>query len=630
MADTVRYLLEQMIPELEDMVKKGYFSKHEVKEIVNKRQDFEYRLKRRAALKVDFLRYIEYEQKLEQLRKLRRKKLKITGKKTVADFGIRKRIHFIFERATRKFKSDLSLWQKWLDYCKDTNSTKQFSKVITKALSRHSTTGALWVQAAAWEFEQNGNDSAARSLLQQGIRMCGQDEALWSEYLRMELLYVAKLQARRKVLGIDSHRVTDTGTGAGGDAPSTSSAAADPAPDATQQQVLSGAVARVVLLAACKQLPHSLLLRRRLLAVLRDCSSVAGVSALQDLVYEQLEKDFGTSSEAWDLRARRHLDPATGAVYDAAGCRRACRVYEQGCKVMGGAVMYELHAAYLQQIMAGLGGGGGGSHAAVEDLVQVATKFFTVCDKAHLGGHASEALYREWVATAQRLDQRKMAVKAVRHACERHPGSAELWRCRLDLELQQGTVSQPGRAAALLGAALQAVGPDHADDIWVQVMDVLEPGSQSWSEVEALMLKALSSSAQGPLHGGRGLLAAHMLRRVQQCQGLSAARQLYRRLFQLPPAGGDLYRAVIAMEKEAAAGSSEGPHSRPVQQAYEAAAQAYGSCDVELWLDWALYQQQVLRQGSGTVYWRAVKELQQPDTFIERYQQLVREGTANS
>lgn len=56
MADTVRYLLEEMIPELEDLEKKGYFSRAEIKQIVQKRQDFEYLLKRRAAMKQDYLR----------------------------------------------------------------------------------------------------------------------------------------------------------------------------------------------------------------------------------------------------------------------------------------------------------------------------------------------------------------------------------------------------------------------------------------------------------------------------------------------------------------------------------------------------------------------------------------------
>lgn len=80
MADTVRYLMEEMVPELEELEQKGYFSRKEVKQIVQRRQEFEYQLKRRAALKQDYYRYIEYETKLEDLRQLRKRKLRIKGK----------------------------------------------------------------------------------------------------------------------------------------------------------------------------------------------------------------------------------------------------------------------------------------------------------------------------------------------------------------------------------------------------------------------------------------------------------------------------------------------------------------------------------------------------------------------
>lgn len=56
MADTVRYLLEESLPELEELESKGFFTRAELKQIVLQRQDFEYALKRRAALKRDYLR----------------------------------------------------------------------------------------------------------------------------------------------------------------------------------------------------------------------------------------------------------------------------------------------------------------------------------------------------------------------------------------------------------------------------------------------------------------------------------------------------------------------------------------------------------------------------------------------
>lgn len=58
MADTVRYLMEEMIPELEDMERRGYFNKEEIKQIVKKRTDFEYALKRRSPIKARSLLFL--------------------------------------------------------------------------------------------------------------------------------------------------------------------------------------------------------------------------------------------------------------------------------------------------------------------------------------------------------------------------------------------------------------------------------------------------------------------------------------------------------------------------------------------------------------------------------------------
>ncbi len=74
-------------------------------------------------------RYAEYEMKLEELRALRKETMGITGKRTLADYAIVRRVHFIFERATRKFRGDMRLWMRWLEYCKASNSPRQTSKV---------------------------------------------------------------------------------------------------------------------------------------------------------------------------------------------------------------------------------------------------------------------------------------------------------------------------------------------------------------------------------------------------------------------------------------------------------------------------------------------------------------------
>ncbi|CAO3631865.1 unnamed protein product [Mucor hiemalis] len=57
--------------------------------------------------------------------------------------------------------------------------------------------------AATWEYEHNSNVAAARVLLQRALRLMPENEQLWHEYFRLELIYIEKIKLRRRVLGID-------------------------------------------------------------------------------------------------------------------------------------------------------------------------------------------------------------------------------------------------------------------------------------------------------------------------------------------------------------------------------------------------------------------------------------------
>ena len=47
-----------MVPELEQLEEKGFFDKSEITELVKRRENFEYALKRRTPAKADYLRYV--------------------------------------------------------------------------------------------------------------------------------------------------------------------------------------------------------------------------------------------------------------------------------------------------------------------------------------------------------------------------------------------------------------------------------------------------------------------------------------------------------------------------------------------------------------------------------------------
>lgn len=151
------------------------------------------------------MRYIEYEMRLERLRALRADRLGI--KKTDAQYGpSMRRLHQLFQRATKKYSGDLELWMQWVDFSKEHGSNNVLSKSIGKALLLHPSVSSLWILAADWEYSNNANIVGARVLMLRGIR--GNDMALelWREYFRLEMVYLNKILQRLALVKKDASK----------------------------------------------------------------------------------------------------------------------------------------------------------------------------------------------------------------------------------------------------------------------------------------------------------------------------------------------------------------------------------------------------------------------------------------
>ncbi|GBF90696.1 U3 small nucleolar RNA-associated protein [Raphidocelis subcapitata] len=549
MADTVRYLMEEMVPELEDMQKRRYFSKAEIREIVKRRQEFEYKLKRKAALKEDFLSYAEYEAKLDQLRQARRRGLGLSqAKQTLADYSMVRRVHFIFERATRKFKRDLSIWTRWLEFCRATRSNRRLSRVAARALQLHPNAPGLWTYAAAWEFEDNGNPAAARALMQQGLRMCKDSRQMWISYFDMELAYAQKLRARRAALGLDvpadeaaaeqgrqqqqqqqqqeaaeqgqqqggedgeGPMEGDGGEGGGGGSGSILAAVGgeqrggEADADAAVAAVLTGAIAAVVARSAAAALPRDLALRRGLLEAAAKYG-FPGVRALSAGVLAGIEADFPQDPEAVDVLARAAADPSDPAAPEeavaASGQRfeaaiAACAA--EGDEGEGGekqrrrragerrgrlVELWRLYCSYLQQRLAALMAAASGDEARVAAAAGAAQQLLHALQRAHEAGCAGEEVYQLWSDVALQLKQKKMALRAAKLACEAFPRSPGVWRRRVALEAR---LRGAGAAAAqqLLAVLREALRAVPADAAPQVWLLVLEACAGQPSDLQAL------------------------------------------------------------------------------------------------------------------------------------------------
>lgn len=177
MSDSVHFHLEQMLPELRDLEERGIFNRvkmmrkggavrpsftsssltlnpihaqTEIKAIVKKRTALEYAIHRRISLKADYLKYIEYELNLEQLRRKRKERLGIdkdnntptntpaatpapSSKGSVSDYSILKRIHALYSKALKKFGGkDVDLWVQYFEWCKELGSSKALNSMLAR------------------------------------------------------------------------------------------------------------------------------------------------------------------------------------------------------------------------------------------------------------------------------------------------------------------------------------------------------------------------------------------------------------------------------------------------------------------------------------------------------------------
>lgn len=120
-----------------------------------------------------------------------------------------KRISFILERATRKFHGDVGLWMQYLEYSKQRKAYKKVAQIFTSLLRLHPTKPELWIMAAKYVVEDQGDMTGGRSYMQRGLRFCKQSKELWLEYAKLEFMYMAKITARRRILGLDSETRED-------------------------------------------------------------------------------------------------------------------------------------------------------------------------------------------------------------------------------------------------------------------------------------------------------------------------------------------------------------------------------------------------------------------------------------
>lgn len=310
--ERVQFQQEQMLAELKDLEEKGLFTRKEVKQIMKKRTVFETALVRRISKKNDYLRYITYEMGLESLRKKRAERLKIaSGPPTISDYALVRRQFHIFERALKRFKSDVALWIQYIQVAKKEGAKSLVGRITARALQLHPNVPALYILAASHEL-QHLSPSAARTLLQRGIRLNSDSVEMWREYVKMELGFVESLRRRWDVLGIDLDP-KQKGKERANESEEQVERMQDQAEEdndegeKARRDIMKGAIVKSVIANAVKALPkaelfislHQLVSTYPCPAQLRD--------SLLDFIFDLLQETIPYDPEAVKLAASRFL-----------------------------------------------------------------------------------------------------------------------------------------------------------------------------------------------------------------------------------------------------------------------------------------------------------------------------------
>ncbi|KAL2475659.1 RNA-processing protein [Abeliophyllum distichum] len=456
-------------------------------------------------------------------------------------------------------------------------------KALAQLVRFHPKVSGVWIYAAAWEFDHNLNVTAARALMQSGLRACPTSEDLWVEYLRMELTYLNKLKARKVALGEDEGTLTSDGR------------------------------------CSIEALPTSFSLRTKILEIL-EATNLAHSEDLRNDILNDMKKDFSKEPKYWDWLAR--LETTDFKEINHKQLSKAIQVYEESLKIVPSATMFNLYVKFL---MDAIKNENGDEKSAVHfttsgHTVDPISHLQIVFEKAESLGCITEDLACQHVSFLLQLGKSDEAKMLIQQLCTgKFSNAVHLWTLWLSMEMRliQNKSPSPSKADLssifkLLIDVLKKVSISEAENLWLMGLKYFANQRHHFDKLVETSLVLLAND--GGSDSGFSLSSA-IVKFVLQSDGVKPAREIYKRFLTLPHPGLAIYRNCIELESNLA---SAGDKSclQNVRKLYESALATY-SQDASLWRDY--YSMEVKLGTSETaaaVHWRARKVLKNSNSLL--------------
>jgi len=181
MAEIVEYRLSKTLGEIEILTKFGFFDAARAKEVVKKREEFEYTLRRRTNDKLRFLKYIKFEiNLLESIEEYRKNIASQSTEDELAKIqtklldGIVKsrvgHINFLFRKLVTKHQFDKRLWLAYIEFARHRKLNSRVSALYWRILRVSGKDVRLWDEAVDFEINTTQDLNTARKLIILGLR----------------------------------------------------------------------------------------------------------------------------------------------------------------------------------------------------------------------------------------------------------------------------------------------------------------------------------------------------------------------------------------------------------------------------------------------------------------------------
>ncbi|ETO64412.1 hypothetical protein F444_18048 [Phytophthora nicotianae P1976] len=633
MADKVQITMEKMVPELEDLQARKIFSADEIRQIVDKRRGFEYSLQRMPLRKIDAMRYIEYELKLDALRAARKERLGLV-KVTLGDTAGTKRVHNIFDRVLFKHRGSVELWLQYVAFCKREGSSRVLSAVFSRALQSHPRSAELWIEAASYEFGVNLNVESARVLMQRAIRLNKHNQKLWLEYFRLELLYVQKLAMRRQVLRLDE----ETGKPVNDDE---STVLIDELPEEkdveegiseemtakmnARKLVLQGAIAKIVYTNAVAVIPDDVAFRLKFVEI-RDLFGSLTAAELSEFILQDCLENFPKSEEVHAAKALRPLltvensaasHSGESSEVDSADVSEAERQaelmvvqnFEISVTQLDSVSMKELFAEWIVTRLAS-----SSQTAFLLEYARAKLKEFAFSEASA----SSPSLAIKYVDLTHRTDGTNDALMVVRKICgECLPQSSEMWLLQSQLVLhadheEETTSRSPAKrrrtsrgsysktasvnsnplaaAISVLKTALTKIATEDYDAqfaVHTRLLQLLISNAESSSVIEKAFKNALGAQKRGSAHWS-AVRQQHVTWAASATsqRSLEQVRALYTKFMvdeQFLPSHETYSFLLLCVDIETSATNVNVPQ---VRKLFEKLVELFGSTHEEVWVQY--------------------------------------------